>query len=96
MLMISPKAHKGFIDYQVLSFDADLKLIEDVFLGGQRLDPGHGWPLAWPGIAPLVPGLHSAILYSRAIPNMSGIESRRQAGLRLEEYSTRQVLALSS
>ena len=39
MLMISPKAHKGFIDYQVLSFDADLKLIEDVFLGGQRLDP---------------------------------------------------------
>ena len=39
MLMISPKAHKGFIDHQVLSFDADLKLIEDVFLGGQRLDP---------------------------------------------------------
>jgi phospholipase C len=27
------------IDHQVLSFDACLKLIEDLFLNGQRLDP---------------------------------------------------------
>ena len=38
-LMISPYARKGYIDHQVLSFDAYLKFIEDIFLGGQRLDP---------------------------------------------------------
>ncbi len=30
---------KGTIDKQVLSHDAYLKFIEDVFLGGERLDP---------------------------------------------------------
>jgi len=38
-LLISPYAKKGFIDHQTLSYDAYLKLIEDRFLGGQRLDP---------------------------------------------------------
>jgi phospholipase C len=38
-LVISPYAKKGFIDPETLSFDAYLKLIEDDFLGGQRLDP---------------------------------------------------------
>jgi phospholipase C len=38
-LLISPWAKPGFIDHQTLSFDAFLKLIEDLFLGGQRLDP---------------------------------------------------------
>ena len=38
-LLISPYAKRGFIDHQVLSFDAYLKFIEDRFLGGQRLDP---------------------------------------------------------
>jgi phospholipase C len=38
-LVISPYAKKGYIDHQVLSFDAYLKFIEDDFLGGQRLDP---------------------------------------------------------
>jgi phospholipase C len=38
-MVISPYAKKGVIDHQVLSFDAYLKLIEDRFLGGQRLDP---------------------------------------------------------
>jgi hypothetical protein len=38
-LVISPYAKKGFIDHQTLSFDAYLKLIEDVFLNGQRIDP---------------------------------------------------------
>ena len=37
-IMISPWAKRG-IDSQTLSFDAYLKLIEDRFLGGQRLDP---------------------------------------------------------
>ncbi|MEA2558372.1 MAG: hypothetical protein QOG88_1910 [Actinomycetota bacterium] len=39
MILISPYAKQGFIDSQTLSFDAFLKLIEDRFLGGQRLDP---------------------------------------------------------
>jgi phospholipase C len=38
-LVISPYAKKGFIDQQVLSHDAYLKFIEDVFLDGRRLDP---------------------------------------------------------
>jgi len=38
-LVISPYAKTGFIDHQTLSFDAYLKFIEDIFLGGQRLDP---------------------------------------------------------
>ncbi len=38
-LVISPWVKKGLIDKQVLSHDAYLKFIEDVFLGGQRLDP---------------------------------------------------------
>ena len=37
-LVISPWVRPG-IDHQTLSFDAYLKLIEDVFLGGARLDP---------------------------------------------------------
>ncbi len=38
-LLISPYAKHGYIDHQILSFDAFLKFIEDRFLGGQRLDP---------------------------------------------------------
>ncbi len=38
-LVISPYAKKGYVDHQVLSFDAYAKFIEDDFLGGQRLDP---------------------------------------------------------
>ncbi len=44
-IMISPYA-KGGVDHQVLSLDAYLKLIEDRWLGGQRLDGSkkYGWP----------------------------------------------------
>jgi len=38
-LVISPWARPGSIDHTSLSFDSYLKLIEDRFLGGQRLDP---------------------------------------------------------
>jgi phospholipase C len=38
-IMISPWARAGTIDSQTLSFDAYLKLIEDLFLESQRLDP---------------------------------------------------------
>ena len=38
-LVISPYAKKGYVDHQVLSFDAYLKFIEDDFLAGARLNP---------------------------------------------------------
>ncbi len=38
-LMISPWARRGMIDHQTLSFDAYMKFVEDIFLGGQRLNP---------------------------------------------------------
>ncbi len=38
-LVISPYARTGYVDHQVLSFDAYLKFIEDDFLHGQRIDP---------------------------------------------------------
>ena len=38
-IVISPWARSGTIDHQILSHDAYVKFIEDLFLGGQRLDP---------------------------------------------------------
>jgi phospholipase C len=38
-LLISPYAKRGLVDHQALSFDAYMKLVEDLFLGGQRVDP---------------------------------------------------------
>jgi phospholipase C len=38
-LLISPWAKGGTIDSQTLSFDAYLKFIEDLYMGGARLDP---------------------------------------------------------
>jgi phospholipase C len=38
-LVISPYAKRGYIDHQILTFDAYLKFIEDRFLGGERLNP---------------------------------------------------------
>ena len=50
-MVISPWAKQGFIDHQTLSFDAYLKLIEDRFLGGDRLDPKtDGWPDSRPTV----------------------------------------------
>src|SRR5438045_6099244 len=38
-MLISPWAKSGMVDSQTLSFDAYLKLIEDLYMKGQRLDP---------------------------------------------------------
>ena len=38
-LVISPYARRGFIDHQIISFDAYARFIEDDFLGSARLDP---------------------------------------------------------
>jgi phospholipase C len=37
-MVISPYAKHGFVDHQNLSHDAYLKLVEDDFLGGARLN----------------------------------------------------------
>jgi phospholipase C len=37
--MVSPYAKAGMIDHGIYSFDAYLKLVEDLFMHGQRLDP---------------------------------------------------------
>ncbi len=50
-LVISPYARQGYIDHQTLSFDAYVKFIEDIFLGGARLDPAtDGRPDPRPGV----------------------------------------------
>jgi phospholipase C len=55
--LISPWA-KNEIDHQTLSFDAYLKLIEDRFMGGQRLDPAtDGWPDSRPTVRENAPEL---------------------------------------
>jgi phospholipase C len=38
-MVISAYAKKGYIDHQILSHDAYVKFIEDIFLGGERIDP---------------------------------------------------------
>ena len=43
-LVISPYAKRGYIDHQILSFDAYAKFIEDDFLDGQRIDNSDGRP----------------------------------------------------
>jgi len=56
--MISPYARQGFIDHQTLSFDAYLKFMEDIFLGGARLDPHtDGRPDSRPTVRENVPQL---------------------------------------
>ena len=55
-LVISPYARAGYVDKQILSFDAYDKFIEDVFLNGQRLDPAtDGRPDPRPTVRESVP-----------------------------------------
>ncbi len=57
-LVISPYARAATIDHQVLSHDAYLKFIEDIFLGGARLDPAtDGRPDSRPTVREDVPQL---------------------------------------
>ncbi|MFN8233177.1 MAG: alkaline phosphatase family protein [Actinomycetota bacterium] len=57
-ILISPWARRGYVDHQTLSFDAYLKLIEDRFLGGRRLDPAtDGWPDPRPTVREEAPAL---------------------------------------
>jgi len=56
--LVSPWAKRG-INSDTMSFDAFLRLIEDRFLGGERLDPKtDGWPDARPSVRETAPELH--------------------------------------
>ena len=69
-LVISPYARKGYIDHQILSFDAYAKFIEDDFLHGQRLDPRtDGRPDPRPSVrenAPILGNLASDFNFDQA------------------------------
>jgi phospholipase C len=55
-LLIGPYVKPATIDHQVLSFDAFARLIEDLFLGSQRLDPStDGRPDSRPGVRETAP-----------------------------------------
>jgi phospholipase C len=57
-ILISPYAIAGSIDHQTLSYESLLKLIEDVFLAGQRLDPRNdGRPDSRPDVREVISGL---------------------------------------
>jgi phospholipase C len=57
-LLISPYARRGYIDHQILSFDAYLKFVEDRFLRGERIDPAtDGRPDPRPTVRENVPVL---------------------------------------
>jgi phospholipase C len=49
-IVISPWAKAGSIDHTTLSFDSYLRLIEDRFIGGQRIDKTDGRPDARPTV----------------------------------------------
>lgn len=62
-MVISPYAKKGFIDHQTLSQDAYVKFMEDLFLGGQRIDPAtDGRPDPRPDVRENMPQLGDLIL----------------------------------
>jgi phospholipase C len=55
-LVISPYARAGYVDHQVLSFDAYLKFIEDDFVSGARLNPAtDGRPDSRPDVREAAP-----------------------------------------
>jgi phospholipase C len=57
-LVISPYAKTGYIDHQILSFDAYLKFIEDDFLQHRRIDPTNdGRPDPRPDVRENAPNL---------------------------------------
>lgn len=61
-MVISPFARKGFIDHQLLSHDAYLKFIEDIFLSNSRLDPAtDGRPDSRPTVRENLPQLGEII-----------------------------------
>jgi hypothetical protein len=62
-IVISPYARQGFVDHQILSHDAYVKFAEDLFIGGQRLNPAtDGRPDPRPTVRENVPQLGDLVL----------------------------------
>ena len=57
LIVIGAMVKAGNIDHQLLSSDSYLKLIEDVFLGGARLNANDGRPDSRPDVRENAPGL---------------------------------------
>jgi len=57
LIIIGPMVKTGYVDHQLLSSDAYLKLIEDEFLGGERIDNNDGRPDPRPDVRENTPGL---------------------------------------
>ena len=57
LIIIGPMVKQHFIDHQLLSSDAYLKLIEDVFLGSERIDANDGRQDSRPDVRENTPGL---------------------------------------
>jgi phospholipase C len=57
LLVVGPMVKKGFIDHQLLSSDAYLKLIEDTFLSGERIDANDGRADSRPDVRERTAGL---------------------------------------
>jgi phospholipase C len=79
-LLLSPWARRGYVDHQVLSFDAYLKFIEHNWLGGQRIDPGNdGRPDPRPDVregAPILGDLMKEFDFnSKPAPVVTGVGS---------------------
>ena len=74
-LVISPWAKQGYIDHQILSFDAYLKFIEDDFIESRRLDPAtDGRPDPRPSVrenAPILGDLVNDFDFSPTSPGWS-------------------------
>jgi phospholipase C len=57
MIIVSPLVKQGYVDHQLLSSDAELKFIEDLFCGSQRLDSTDGRPDSRPDVREAQPSL---------------------------------------
>ncbi len=70
-IMISPYARAGTIDHQLLSFDSYATFIEDLFMGGTRLDPAAlGLPDSRPTIRDALTSATFADGHSEPIGNL--------------------------
>ena len=91
-LVISPYA-EGYIDHQVLSFDAYLKFIEDDFLGGARLDPKtDGRPDPRPDVRENAPILGNLVAATSTSPGAAAAADRRPSIARQERPAGQPVL----
>ena len=57
LIIIGPMVKSGHIDHQLLSSDAELKFIEDLFLGSERIDANDGRPDSRPDVREIEPAL---------------------------------------